>query len=247
MWIAAPKYVCWKLWLSRNETVFNQKEITVETVAEQAKKLLMETLRQSNVKDSSLRNEERAWLDGFSPTPSPSAITRPIHKENWQIRDTLDSFQKWWKSQGKCTIFFDGASKGNPGRSGAGGVIYFPNGRKEDFSWGLGLKTNNQAEALSLLKACQLARKGNPKETIVFGDSELLIKSLINKKGLNDPALNKQLSRVNRFMKDFSSVQFFHILRELNTKVDRLANIGCTLEKSMININAGAPNMATIP
>eukprot|EP00253_Pinus_taeda_P028484 PITA_28484 len=247
VWIATPKYVCWKLWLSRNETVFNQKEINAETVAEQAKNLLIETLRQSNVKDSSLRNEERAWLDGFSPTPIPSAIIRPIHKENWQIRDTLDSFQKWWKSQGKCTIFFDGASKGNPGRLGVGGVIYLQNGRKEDFSWGLGLKTNNQAEALSLLKACQLARKGNPKEIIVFGDSELLIKSLINKKGLKDPTLNKQLTRVNRLMKDFSLVQLFHILGELNTEADRLANTGCTLEKSMININAGAPNMATIP
>ena len=222
--------------------------MTADNAAEQAKKLLLETLRHSIVKeDSSLRNEERAWLDGFSFMPRSSAITRPNHKKKWQIRDTMDSFQKWWKSQGKCTIFFDGASKGNPGRSGAGGVIYFPNGKKEDFSWGLGLKTNNQTEVLSLLKACQLARKENPSEILVFGDSELLIKSLINKKGLKDPALNKQLARVNRLLKDFPSAQIFHILRESNTEADRLANTGCTLEKSMISINAGALNMAIIP
>lgn len=140
VWNADPKYVCWKLWLSWNESVFNQKEITVETIAKQAKNLLIETLRQSNVKESSLRNEEKAWLEGFSPTPRPSAINRPIHKENWQIRDTLDSFQKWWKSQGKCTIFFDGASKGNPGRSGAGGSSTFRMGEKRNSAGDLGLK-----------------------------------------------------------------------------------------------------------
>eukprot|EP00253_Pinus_taeda_P017122 PITA_17122 len=124
VWIAAPKYMCWKLWLSQNEIVFNQIEMIAGNVAEKAKKLLIETLRQSNVRDNSLRDEERAWLGDFIPTTSPSSITRPNLKENWQIRDNLESFQKWWKSQGKCTIFFDGASKGNPGRSGAGGVIF---------------------------------------------------------------------------------------------------------------------------
>ena len=159
----------------------------------------------------------------------------------------MDNFQQWWKSQGKCTIFFDGASKGNPGRSGAGGVIFYPNGKKDDFSWGLGLKTNNQAETLSLLKACQMDRKENPRKILIFGDSELLIKTIISKKGLKDPTLNKQLSRVNRILKDFPSVQIFHILKGLNKEADRLANIGCTLQNGMININAGALNMAIIP
>ena len=126
-------------------------------------------------------------------------------------------------------------------------MIFFTNGEKADFSWGLGLKTNNQAETLSLLKACQMARKENPREILIFGDSELLIKTIISKKGLKDPALNKQLSRVNRILKDFPSVQIFHILRGLNKEVDRLANIGCTLQNGTISINASALNMEIIP
>jgi ribonuclease HI len=247
VWTAVPKYVCWKLWLSRNDIIFNQTEITAEKVAGKAKNLLIETLRQSRVKDNSLRDEESIWLGGFTPTSSPSSFSRPIPKENWQIRDNLEGFQKWWKSQGKCTIFFDGASKGNPGRSGAGGIIYLPNGSKESFSWGLGIKTNNQAEVLSLLKACQLARKRNPKEIVVFGDSELLIKALRKNKRFNDPALNKQMTRVIRLLKEIPSVQIFHILRELNSEADSLANIGCNLEKSMISINSGEPIMVAIP
>ena len=92
-----------------------------------------------------------------------------------------------------------------------------------------------------------MANKENPREILIFGDSELLIKTIIIKKRLKDPALNKQLSRVNRILQDFPSVQFFHILRGLNKEADTLANIGCTLQKEMININAGALTMAIIP
>eukprot|EP00253_Pinus_taeda_P002669 PITA_02669 len=247
VWVAVPKYVCWKVWLSRNEIIFNQTETSAEKVAEKAKNLLIETLRQSSARDNTLRDEERAWLGDFNPIMSPSSVSRPPLKENWQICDNAEGFQKWWKLQGKCTIFFDGASKGNPGRSGAGGIIYFPNGSKECFSWGLGIKTNNQAEVLSLLKACQLARGKESKEIAVFGDSELLIKALRKNKRLNDPVLNKQILRVNRLLKEFPSVQIFHILREFNLEADSLANIGCNLEKGMISINSGETKMVVIP
>eukprot|EP00253_Pinus_taeda_P009219 PITA_09219 len=247
VWVAAPKYVCWKVWLSRNEIIFNQTETSAEKVAEKAKNLLIETLRQSSAKDNTLRDEERAWLGDFTPIMCPPSVSRPPLKENWQIHDNAEGFQKWWKLQGKCTIFFYGASKGNPSRSGAGGIIYFPNGSKECFSWGLGIKTNNQAEVLSLLKVCQLARGKESKEIAVFGDSELLIKALRSNKRLNDPVLNKQILRVTRLLKEFPSVQIFHILRELNSEADSLANIGCNLEKGMISINSGEANLVVIP
>ena len=55
-------------------------------------------------------------------------------------------------------VFFDGASKGNPGISGAGGVIYSHDGiAKDSFNWGLGQNTNNQVEILELYKGCQMA------------------------------------------------------------------------------------------
>ena len=97
------------------------------------------------------------------------------------------------------------------------------------------------------LFATNLVREGNPKEILIFGDSELLIKMMANKKRLKDPVLNKQLSRVTRILKDFPSVQFFHILRGLNKEADRLANIGCTLQDGMISINAETSTMAIIP
>jgi len=151
VWIATPKYVCWKIWLARNEIIFNKTELPATKATEQEKKLLLETLNHSTVKeDNSLRSEERAWLEDYTGKARCSANKRPIHKERWQICEPEDNFHKWWKSQDKCTIFFDGASKGNPGMARAGGVIFFQNGKKEEFSWGLGLKINNQAEILRL-------------------------------------------------------------------------------------------------
>eukprot|EP00253_Pinus_taeda_P003797 PITA_03797 len=34
VWIAAPKYVCWNLWLAQNEIIFNNKELPAAKVAE---------------------------------------------------------------------------------------------------------------------------------------------------------------------------------------------------------------------
>ena len=55
--------------------------------------------------------------------------------------------------------FFNGASRGNPGETGAGGVLC-SFGEITDISYilGLGIKSSNQSEALALLKDCLLAR-----------------------------------------------------------------------------------------
>ena len=128
------------------------------------------------------------------------------------------------KSSSAC-IFFDGAFKGNPGISGVGGLLILPDSSSEtSFSWGLGIMSNNQAESYSLLKACQLAKEAGFMSIQVFGDSELLIKRL-NSDGLfNNPALNLILQRTRNIMKEFEKAEFFHIMRELNGRVDSLAN-----------------------
>ena len=51
-----------------------------------------------------------------------------------------------------------------------------------------------------------MSRKENPSEILVFGDSKMLIKAIVSKKGLKDPVLNKKLTRVNRILKEFLSV-----------------------------------------
>lgn len=94
-------------------------------------------------------------------------------------------------------IFFNGASKGNPGTSRTGGIIYSTDGQKQDnFCWGLGQSTNNHAKFLSLLKACQLAQRNIGENLKKFRDSEILIKTVTKGDELNNSSLNKTLERM---------------------------------------------------
>eukprot|EP00253_Pinus_taeda_P027254 PITA_27254 len=181
IWSAIPKYVCWQIWLARNQQIFN---------------------------------------------------------EEWRLRDKEDYYQNWWRSQKIHTTFFDGASKGNPGTAGAGGVIYSLDGdRKDIFYWGLGQKSNNQAELLGLLKVCQIARDKGVKKLQVFGDSELIIKNLNTGDRFNNPSLNKILGRLKRVLQFFDSCKFYHILRNLNSEADKMANKGSAIMKGLIFVN----------
>ena len=48
-------------------------------------------------------------------------------------------FKDWQKKEKMHILFFDGASKGNSGLAGAGGVLVNPSGIPSfSFSWGIG-------------------------------------------------------------------------------------------------------------
>ena len=88
--------------------------------------------------------------------PTPKDAKKPT-SSNWQIRKSSEIFRNWWTKLDCHTLFFDGASKGNPGLIGAGEVIFYPGGNKQkDFPWGLGRSTNNYAEWLALLKGLEI-------------------------------------------------------------------------------------------
>ena len=68
--------------------------------------------------------------------------------------------------------------KGTPRRQG-GGVILSPDGNQElSFSWGLGIESNNMAEALALWKGLNLAKEQGIRHIVVIGDSRLVIQDL---------------------------------------------------------------------
>ena len=80
--------------------------------------------------------------------PPPKAITT---HEIWEVRLDENEFLKWRASLNECSLFFDGASKGNPGQAGAGGILLnVENVILSSYAWGLGLDSKNKAEALAL-------------------------------------------------------------------------------------------------
>jgi ribonuclease HI len=88
-------------------------------------------------------------------------------------------FIKWRSALEKHSLFFDGASKGNPWAVGGGGILLGRSGMLEvSYSWGLGLDSNNMAEALTLWQGLRLAVARNIQNLVVFGDSRVIIQAL---------------------------------------------------------------------
>jgi ribonuclease HI len=128
-------------------------------------------------------------------------------------------------SEDRLIIYFDGASRGNPGRAGAGIWMTDGEGRKvSEVSRYLGHKTNNEAEYWALLLGLREAKRLGRKYLRIFTDSELVerqIKGIYRVRDLNLKSLHRT---VLQNLKAFSSFEIESIPREENKEADRLAN-----------------------
>ena len=123
-------------------------------------------------------------------------------------------------------IFVDGASKGNPGPSGAGAVAVDSSG-KELFSISkfLGIKTNNEAEYLALMEALKRAKDLGLKKILIKSDSQLLVKQLKGEYKVKAGNLIPLAAMVKGLLNSFESWEVVHIPRSENRKADHLANL----------------------
>jgi len=128
-------------------------------------------------------------------------------------------------SEGRLIIYFDGASRGNPGRAAAGIWITDGEGKRiSEVSRYLGHKTNNEAEYWALLLGLREAKRLGGKSLRIFTDAELVerqIKGVYRVRDLNLKALHRT---VLQNLKAFSSFEIESIPREKNKEADRLAN-----------------------
>jgi RecQ family ATP-dependent DNA helicase len=138
------------------------------------------------------------------------------------------------KKSDKYTLYFDGASKGNPGLAGAGAIIYDNN--KKDM-WNLSMfvginETNNTAEYNGLLLGLTKAIEMKINNLVVKGDSELIIKQMTGEYKVSAPNLKYLFNSAKELEKKISNICYKHIYREKNTVADRLANEGLTKNKT---------------
>jgi ribonuclease HI len=120
---------------------------------------------------------------------------------------------------------FDGCSKGNPGLSGAGAVIYHFN--IEIWAEGLYIGknyTNNYSEYMGLIFGLQQAKKLNIKNLIVEGDSLLVINQMKGKYKCNSADLLNLYRQAKELEKSFERIEYYHIYRNYNKRSDQLAN-----------------------
>jgi len=138
---------------------------------------------------------------------------------------------------GKIKVFTDGASRGNPGHSGIGIVIYDVNDFiLKTYKEYIGETTNNQAEYIALIKSLEQIKKlqdemlpsnGEEIDSIEFySDSELIVNQINFEYRVKEPELallnNKFHVLAKKLNKPYS---VFYIERSKNKTADKLANM----------------------
>jgi len=122
-------------------------------------------------------------------------------------------------------IFFDGGSRGNPGPSAVGVVVYDDKDNKlEELGEYIGKYTNNIAEYLALKKSLEIASKYNCKKIMLFTDSKLLNNQVKKIWKIKDSNILEIYLKVSRELAGYDVVDLRLIPREENMEADRLVN-----------------------
>jgi ribonuclease HI len=127
-------------------------------------------------------------------------------------------------------LYFDGCSKGNPGPSGIGAVLYKNNIEYWTDSKYIGNKrTNNEAEYCALIMGLEEAINCNIKNLSVCGDSLLVINQVNGVYKVKHVNLIPLYEKVMELIKHFNCINFSHVYRNENKRADQLSNIALEL------------------
>ena len=145
--------------------------------------------------------------------------------EEWA--DSVADNQQDGPGAGMMTVslYCDGASRGNPGPSGAGVVLLDEKGEQIfELSRYLDNGTNNEAEYRALLRGLEAAADLGVKRVEIFLDSELVVRQLNGRYKVRNPRLQSLFDQAMSRLQRFDDYAIFHVGRELNQQADRLAN-----------------------
>lgn len=125
---------------------------------------------------------------------------------------------------GRAHVYFDGASRGNPGPAAIGWVLVSSDGIVSEGGERIGEATNNQAEYRALIRALEAARDYGFEEVDVRGDAQLIVKQVRGEWDANDPTLREHRIRVRELLAAFDRWSIAHVPRDINERADELAN-----------------------
>ncbi|KAI3443768.1 hypothetical protein Pfo_000433 [Paulownia fortunei] len=144
-------------------------------------------------------------------------------------------------AQGWIKLNSDGASKGNPGIAGAGGLLRNWNGDVlVAFYEAIGVQTNSVAELHAVLRGLMLAIERGFTRIWIEVDSKLVVQLLTG----NSMANWTHQSFITRDRSLLRGVEYkiTHLLREGNKVADCLANMACILLDSNVFQQNNIPN-----
>lgn len=136
--------------------------------------------------------------------------------------------------------WFDGGSRGNPGKWGYGAILRHGNGKVIGTRMGSGkYGTNNEAEYKGMISLLEMLREEigrappDPAVTVtLYGDSNLVIRQVSGEWECKSDNLKELCEKAKELLKDLREnyksidvVYLEHVLRDKNAEADDLANI----------------------
>ena len=129
-------------------------------------------------------------------------------------------------------IYTAGASRGNPGPSGIGIVIYDNNDHQVGkVSLYIGKGTNNFAEYTAIIRALKIAQYFKAVDIKIRTDSELVVKQLNGEYQVKNENIRPLYEEAVSIIKSLPKVRVEHVTRNLNDKADYLAKKASGQEK----------------
>ena len=121
--------------------------------------------------------------------------------------------------------YADGASRSTRGLSSAAWAIFDPSGELVSFRGVcIGRSTNNIAEYSALIELLSDTIAHGIRQLIVRLDPQLVVLQLSGIYSVRNPAIYRMFLRVKILEREFDSIQYQHISRNLNTLTNSLAN-----------------------
>ena len=230
---------------------FRDKKIDSGKLYNKAKGLALDTIAvkcQRSIDAADLFVEERNYIRCLLDQSYRGQIygqtrcdtsSKQIHNSSWKIRMRDKDFSDWVRRCNTHLLYFDGTSKSNPGKAGAGGIICNANGDTIlSFEWGLGPLSNNKAEALALYQGLLQLQVLGIHTTTVIGDSAIIISLMVHKRTATNLALQQLIIRCHALIQQMNEIQFIHVLRSLNKEADAHANNACHKSLGSLQCNA---------
>ncbi len=125
---------------------------------------------------------------------------------------------------GKIDVYIDGASKGNPGKS-AYGIVIFINDKVYKKTGGfIGITTNNVAEYISLIFSLIECIPFQKDEIEIKSDSLLLVKQINGEYKILDEKLKILHFIAKSLLRRYKNIKIKYIEREKNKIADEIAN-----------------------
>ena len=124
------------------------------------------------------------------------------------------------KPDAPFVVYFDGASRGNPGPAAWG--VFAPPARSARQA--IGAATNNVAEWRGFLAALDLAAEAGASDVEVRADSELVVKQFLGTYRVKASHLKPYLAAAREKARLFRRLSLVHVPRSENREADALAN-----------------------